>query len=185
MVEATGQVDYVNTSIGVATASLFVIEASMHIPPGYAMYIPSAIRKAIDLPVVGVGRFKDPLQAERALAEGHCDLVGVVRGQIADAEFAAKGRAGATDEIRLCLSCNQECGKDGSTAVWGAREPAHGREHCAPRPRRAGGAASASPLLVAVPDGRLQAAIAPPHGIGSRIRTGARRPGGVGSRHRA
>ena len=104
MVEATGQVDYINTSIGVATASLFMIEASMHIPPGYAMFIPCAIRKAVDLPVVGVGRFKDPLQAERALAEGHCDLVGVVRGQIADADFAAKARAGATDDIRLCLS---------------------------------------------------------------------------------
>ena len=90
LVEATGQVDYINTSIGVATASLFMIEASMHIPPGYAMFIPSAIRKAVELPVVGVGRFKDPLQAERALAEGHCDLVGVVRGQIADADFAAK-----------------------------------------------------------------------------------------------
>ena len=109
LVEARGQVDYINTSIGVATASLFMIEASMHIPPGYAMFIPSAIRKAVDLPVVGVGRFKDPLQAERALAEGHCDLVGVVRGQIADADFAAKAKAGATDEIRLCLSCNQEC----------------------------------------------------------------------------
>mgnify|MGYP006992429722 CR=1 FL=1 len=34
--EATGQVDYINTSIGVATASLFMIEASMHVPPGYA-----------------------------------------------------------------------------------------------------------------------------------------------------
>ena len=73
----------------------------MHIPPGYALFIPSALRKAVDLPVVGVGRFKDPLQAERALAEGHCDLVGVVRGQIADADFAAKARAGATDDIRL------------------------------------------------------------------------------------
>ncbi|NBO53233.1 MAG: mycofactocin system FadH/OYE family oxidoreductase 2, partial [Actinobacteria bacterium] len=109
LVEATGRVDYINTSIGVATASLFMIEASMHIPPGYAMFIPSAIRKAVDLPVVGVGRFKDPLQAERALAEGQCDLVGVVRGQIADPDFAAKSRAGATDDIRLCLSCNQEC----------------------------------------------------------------------------
>ena len=34
MVEATGQVDYINTSIGVATATLFMIEASMSIPPG-------------------------------------------------------------------------------------------------------------------------------------------------------
>jgi mycofactocin system FadH/OYE family oxidoreductase 2 len=130
IVEATGQVDYINTSIGVATASLFMIEASMHVPPGYAMFIPSAIRKAVDLPVVGVGRFKDPLQAERALAEGHCDLVGVVRGQIADADFVAKARAGSTDETRLCLSCNQECvGRMGLNRWLGCIEnPRTGRE---------------------------------------------------------
>jgi mycofactocin system FadH/OYE family oxidoreductase 2 len=130
MVEATGQVDYVNTSIGVATATLFMIEASMHIPPGYAMFIPSAIRKVVELPVIGVGRFKDPLQAERALAEGHCDLVGVVRGQIADADFAAKARAGAADAIRLCLSCNQECvGRMGLNRWLGCIEnPRTGRE---------------------------------------------------------
>ncbi len=130
MVEAQGLTDYINTSIGVATASLFMIEASMQVPPGYAMFIPSAIRKAVELPVVGVGRFKDPLQAERALAEGHCDLVGVVRGQIADASFAAKARAGMTEDIRLCLSCNQECvGRMGLNRWLGCIEnPLTGRE---------------------------------------------------------
>ncbi|MEI2637588.1 MAG: FAD-dependent oxidoreductase [Microthrixaceae bacterium] len=130
MVEATGNVDYINTSIGVATASLFMIEASMHIPPGYAMFIPSAIRDAVDLPVVGVGRFKDPLQAERALQEGQCDLVGIVRGQIADADFVRKARAGYTDDARLCLSCNQECvGRMGLNRWLGCIEnPRTGRE---------------------------------------------------------
>ncbi len=129
-VEQTGCIDYINTSIGVATASLFMIEASMHIPPNYAMFIPSAIRKAVDLPVVGVGRFKDPMQAERALAEGHCDLVGIVRGQIADPDFVAKSRAGAADDVRLCLSCNQECvGRMGLNRWLGCIEnPAAGRE---------------------------------------------------------
>ena len=130
IVDATGAVDYVNTSIGVATATLFMIEASMHVPPGYALFIPSAIRAAVPLPVVGVGRFKDPLQAERALDEGHCDLVGVVRGQIADADFAAKARAGLTEDIRLCLSCNQECvGRMGLNRWLGCIEnPRTGRE---------------------------------------------------------
>ncbi|HMS49481.1 MAG: mycofactocin system FadH/OYE family oxidoreductase 2 [Candidatus Microthrix subdominans] len=130
MVEATGAVDYLNTSIGVATASLFMIEASMHIPPGYASFIPSALREVVDLPVVGVGRFKDPLQAERALTEGHCDLVGVVRGQIADAAFAAKSRAGKVESVRLCLSCNQECvGRMGLNRWLGCIEnPRTGRE---------------------------------------------------------
>lgn len=130
MVESTGQVDYINTSIGVATASLFMIEASMHVPPGYAMFIPSAIRRAVELPVVGVGRFKDPLQAERSLSEGHCDLVGVVRGQIADADFVAKARAGEAADTRLCLSCNQECvGRMGLNRWLGCIEnPRTGRE---------------------------------------------------------
>jgi len=130
MIEEAGQVDYINTSIGVATASLHMIEASMHVPPGYAMYIPSAIRAAVSLPVVGVGRFKDPLQAERALAQGQADLVGVVRGQIADADFAAKARRGDTESIRLCLSCNQECvGRMGLNRWLGCIEnPLTGRE---------------------------------------------------------
>lgn len=130
MVEEQGLIDYVNTSIGVATASLFMIEASMAVPPGYALFVPSAIRKAIALPVVGSGRFKDPLQAERALEAGHCDLVGVVRGQIADPDFAAKARAGRAEDIRLCLSCNQECvGRMGLNRWLGCIENPHaGRE---------------------------------------------------------
>ncbi|MEC3977302.1 mycofactocin system FadH/OYE family oxidoreductase 2 [Amycolatopsis sp. H20-H5] len=130
LVEATGKVDYINTSIGVATATLYMIEASMHIPPGYAMFIPSAIREKVSLPVVGVGRFKDPVQAERALAEGQCDLIGVVRGQIADADFARKARSGNATHIRSCLSCNQECvGRMGLNRWLGCIEnPRTGKE---------------------------------------------------------
>ena len=169
LVEQTGAVDYVNTSIGVATATLFMIEASMHVPPGYAMFIPAALRAAVDLPVVGVGRFKDPLQAERALAEGHCDLVGVVRGQIADAEFAAKARAGAAGDIRLCLSCNQECvGRMGLNRWLGCIEnPTTGREAVEARSARPATHVSDVLVIGAGPAG-LQAAIAAA-GAGHRV----------------
>ncbi|HUR13544.1 MAG TPA: FAD-dependent oxidoreductase, partial [Mycobacteriales bacterium] len=156
--EDQGLTDYVNTSIGVATASLFMIVASMQVPPGYALFIPSALRKAIGLPVIGVGRFKDPRQADRALVEGHCDLVGVVRGQIADPDFAAKARAGLVDDVRLCLSCNQECvGRMGLNRWLGCIEnPRTGRESVplpAPtrRPKRV--------LVVGGGPGGLQAAL--------------------------
>jgi mycofactocin system FadH/OYE family oxidoreductase 2 len=109
LLEATGQVDYINTSIGVATSTLYMIEASMQAAAGYAMFIPAAIRRAVSIPVVGAGRITDPGQAERALADGECDLVAVVRGQIADPDFAAKARAGQPARIRGCLGCNQEC----------------------------------------------------------------------------
>lgn len=158
MVESTGSVDYINTSIGVATATLYMIEASMGVPPGYALFIPSAIREAVSLPVVGVGRFKDPLQAERALAAGQCDLVGVVRGQIADADFAAKARDGRAIDIRTCLSCNQECvGRMGLNRWLGCIEnPRTGRETVSlPPPRRPG----RKVVVVGGGPGGLQAAV--------------------------
>ncbi len=146
MLEADGLIDCINTSIGTATQTLYMIEASMRIPPNYAMFIPSAIRKAVRLPVIGVGRVKDPIQAERLLAEGHADLVGVVRAQIADPEFARKARENRADDIRLCLSCNQECvGRMGLNRWLGCIEtPATGQEkrfglgslRPSPRPKR-------------------------------------------------
>ncbi|HXA30774.1 MAG TPA: mycofactocin system FadH/OYE family oxidoreductase 2 [Acidimicrobiales bacterium] len=157
MVDATGRVDYINTSIGVATATLYMIEASMQVPPGYAMFIPSAIREAVAIPVVGVGRFKDPLQADRALESGQCDLVGVVRGQIADADFAAKAHSGHATEIRSCLSCNQECvGRMGLNRWLGCIEnPRTGLESIAlPPPHR-----RSRVLVIGGGPGGLQAAV--------------------------
>ncbi len=189
MVEMQGLTDYINTSIGVATASLFMIEASMHIPPGYAMFIPSAIREAVDLPVVGVGRFKDPVQAERALEEGHCDLVGVVRGQIADPDFARKARAGHTDDTRLCLSCNQECvGRMGLNRWLGCIEnPRTGREshgigmaRPAARPREVlvvgGGPAGLQAALAAARNGHRVTVVEAEHTLGGQIRVAASVP---------
>ena len=109
MVEAQGCADYLSTSTGIATATPYMIQASMRVPPGYSSFVPAAFKEAVSLPVVGAGRYKDPLEAERALRAGHCDLVAIVRGQIADPQFAVKARSGRAGSIRLCLSCNQEC----------------------------------------------------------------------------
>ncbi len=188
MIEERGHADYINTSIGVATSSLYMIEASMTVPPGYALFIPSAIRKAVRLPVVGVGRFKDPLQADRALTDGHADLIGVVRGQIADPDFAAKARAGHADDIRLCLSCNQECvGRMGLNRWLGCIEnPRAGREAF----RAAGPAAAPCRVIIAGGGpGGLQAAISAARrghnvavferddDVGGQVRVAARAPG--------
>ncbi|MDQ0380070.1 mycofactocin system FadH/OYE family oxidoreductase 2 [Amycolatopsis thermophila] len=134
-------VDYLNTSVGVATSSLYMVEPSMAVPRGYALPVAEAVRRAVSVPVVGVGRIKSPEEAERALAEGRCDLVGVVRGQIADPSFARKARAG--QPVRTCLSCNQECaGRMGLNRWLGCVEnPLAGREAVplpapGPRPKR-------------------------------------------------
>lgn len=130
ILDRDGLLDYFNTSIGTATHTLFMVEASMHIPPGYELFVAAALREVTDLPVIGVGRIKDPVQAEQILARGACDLVGMVRQQIADSYTAKKARAGRVEAIRLCISCNQECiGREGLNLDIGCIEnPATGYE---------------------------------------------------------
>ena len=50
---ATGAVDYINTTVGVATATLHMVVAGMRMDPGYAMHVPAAIRAAVGIPVIG------------------------------------------------------------------------------------------------------------------------------------
>jgi 2,4-dienoyl-CoA reductase-like NADH-dependent reductase (Old Yellow Enzyme family) len=106
--EATGQLDFINTSIG-EFHNLYMVEGSMHTPPGYQLFVSAGIREVVKLPVFCTGRIKDPIQAERILREGLADMVVVVRGQICDPEFTRKAREGRTEAIRLCISCNQYC----------------------------------------------------------------------------
>jgi len=130
MLTRHGMLDFFNTSIGTATHTLFMVEGSMHVPPGYQLFVSSAMRQVTDLPVFGVGRIKDPWQAEQILADGHADMIGMVREQIAEPFFAEKARAGKTENIRLCISCNQECiGRAGLNLDIGCIEnPATGYE---------------------------------------------------------
>ncbi len=184
LVEATGHVDYLNTSIGVATQTLYMIEASMAVRPGYALFIPAALRKATRLPVVGVGRFKDAVQADRALTAGQCDMVGVVRGQIADPDFARKSRSGHAEDVRLCLSCNQECvGRMGLNRWLGCIEnPRAGREAVAldapkQRPRKVlvvgGGPAGLQAAIAAAQHGHQVCVYEQAANVGGQVRIAA------------
>ncbi|HXX77957.1 MAG TPA: FAD-dependent oxidoreductase [Ktedonobacteraceae bacterium] len=127
--EATGQLDFINTSIG-EFHNLYMVEGSMHTPPGYQLFVSAGIREVVKLPVFCTGRIKDPIQAERILREGLAAMVDVVRGQICDPEFTRKAREGRTEAIRLCISCNQYCiGRMGLNLSLGCiQTPAIGNE---------------------------------------------------------
>ncbi len=127
--EATGQLDFINTSIG-EFHNLYMVEGSMHTPPGYQLFVSANIREVVKLPVFCTGRIKDPVQAERILREGLADMVDVVRGQICDPAFTRKAREGRTESIHLCISCNQYCiGRMGLNLSLGCiQTPATGNE---------------------------------------------------------
>jgi thioredoxin reductase len=56
---------------------------------------------------MATGRVLDPADAERLLADGVCDAVGMTRAQIADPSLARKAREGR--RITRCIGCNQGC----------------------------------------------------------------------------
>ncbi|WP_233496111.1 mycofactocin system FadH/OYE family oxidoreductase 2 [Geodermatophilus sp. TF02-6] len=186
-----GLVDYLSTTVGVATATLERVIPPMTTPPGCARCVSAAIRAAVDVPVVGVGRFLAPAQAERALADGDCDLVGVVRGQIADPEWAGKAVAGRAAEIRTCLGCNQECvGRVGRNRPLGCvTNPRAGREAPLPVPERrrrvlvvGGGPAGLRAAATAAQRGHAVTVWEQDPRTGGSIRTAASAPGRAGLR---
>lgn len=64
------------------------------------------IKKALDIPVMAVGRINDPVIANEILKTGQADLVCMARGLIADPEMPKKAKAGQFADIRTCIACN-------------------------------------------------------------------------------
>ena len=58
----------------------------------------AAVRTAVDVPVMAVGRLDDPSDAAAAVADGDADLVLLGRGLIAEPDWPAKVAAGRLDE---------------------------------------------------------------------------------------
>lgn len=79
-------------------------------PPAHLHEMAGRFRAAVPgIPAFVVGRIVDPQVAEEVLERGDADMVGMLRAHIADPEIVNKTREGRLDEIRYCISCNQEC----------------------------------------------------------------------------
>jgi len=108
--EATGKVDLINTSEGALYSTYAYAIASMYVPLGAFVPLVAKIREGLqNIPIIAVGRIKDPIQAEKILADGHADLVGMTRAHIVDPDAANKALAGELDDIRKCIACNYGC----------------------------------------------------------------------------
>jgi 2,4-dienoyl-CoA reductase-like NADH-dependent reductase (Old Yellow Enzyme family) len=93
--------DYFAFSQGNFTISLENHVPDMHFRRGHFLDIHKKLRPvAAGTPVMAIGRIATPAEAEAAIADGAGDLVGLTRALIADADWAAKARAGRVDDIR-------------------------------------------------------------------------------------
>jgi mycofactocin system FadH/OYE family oxidoreductase 2 len=106
--EASGAIDFIDLTLA-TFYNLYLVGASMHTPLGYTIPLAAGIKSVVKLPVFCTGRINDPVMAERVLADGQADMVGMVRAQICDPEMANKAKEGRLDEIRYCVADNQGC----------------------------------------------------------------------------
>jgi 2,4-dienoyl-CoA reductase-like NADH-dependent reductase (Old Yellow Enzyme family)/thioredoxin reductase len=102
-------VDAIHCSVGVFSTPGTMSIASMDTEPGFNLFRARAIKEAVNVPVIGVGRINDPELAEKAIASGDADLISFGRQHLTDPDFIAKAAAGNFEEIRRCVACNQGC----------------------------------------------------------------------------
>jgi mycofactocin system FadH/OYE family oxidoreductase 2 len=106
--EATGQIDFLDLSLG-TFHNLYLVEGSMHTPLAYTVPLSTAIRSIVNLPVFCTNRINDPHLAEKILEQGQADMIGMVRALICDPELPIKTMTGRAEDIRHCIACNQGC----------------------------------------------------------------------------
>jgi NADPH-dependent 2,4-dienoyl-CoA reductase/sulfur reductase-like enzyme len=98
-------VDYVSISAGASTmGTLHYTVMPMYQEQGVFSHFSEEIKKHVSIPVAIVGRIKDPVMADRLVAQKKADLVAMARAQIADPEMVEKARNGDMADIRLCLA---------------------------------------------------------------------------------
>ncbi len=127
--EASGLIDFMDLSIA-TFYNLYLVEGSMHTPLGYTIPLAAGIRERIKLPVFCTGRINDPVMAEKVLAAGQADMIGMCRALICDPFLPKKAFEGRLDDIRYCIGDNQGCiGRIGMNKLLGCiQNPAVGRE---------------------------------------------------------
>ncbi len=101
-------VDAFHVSGGVIDRFVTQMVNGASFPDGLNVAAAAAVKRAVEVPVIAVGRIHDPRLAERILQEGSADLVAMGRPLLADPELPEKVRSGRLAELRPCISC-QNC----------------------------------------------------------------------------
>ncbi len=105
ILETTDQIDFVDVSIG----SYFRQEkfiGGMYEPAGYMLPTSIPVTRSTALPTIVTGRITTLVEAERIVAEGLADFVGLTRAHIADPQIVAKTLSGRASQVRPCIACD-------------------------------------------------------------------------------
>ena len=104
----TGLIDFISViGSGADTHNLLAnCMPPMALPPEPFVHLAAGIKAVVKIPVMHAQSIRDAQQAERILAQGWVDMVGMTRAQIADPHMVIKIRDGREDQIKQCVGAN-------------------------------------------------------------------------------
>ena len=101
--------DCLDVTQGIIIRSPYGIEVPTYINHGGFIHFAEAIKKVVNIPVIGVGRIIDPRMADEFIQQGKADIIYMGRQLLCDPETPNKYFSGRTDEIKYCIGCLQGC----------------------------------------------------------------------------
>jgi len=103
-------VDCIDVSQGIILRSPFGITIPPYCEYGCYIHLPEAIKKAVNIPVMGVGNINDPRMADEFIQQGKADIINMGRQLICDPDTPNKYFNDEIDDIKRCIGCLQSCG---------------------------------------------------------------------------
>lgn len=103
--------DYIDVSQG---GSMYAGHGNLPVlyyPRACWVHLAAAIKKVVNIPVIGVGRVTSIEMAEKIVREGNMDMIYLARQQYVDNEIIAKFKKGKNSpcDVRQCLGCDTRC----------------------------------------------------------------------------
>ncbi len=101
--------DCLDITQGIMIKTSYGIEVPTYVDHGGFINFAEAIKKVVDIPVIGVGRIINPKMADEFIQQGKADIINMGRQLICDPETPNKFFNGKVDDIKFCIGCLQGC----------------------------------------------------------------------------
>jgi 2,4-dienoyl-CoA reductase-like NADH-dependent reductase (Old Yellow Enzyme family)/thioredoxin reductase len=88
-------------------ATGYLNQPTYYAEEGTFVHLAAAIKSVVHIPVIAVGRIRNPIMADRIVQDGKAHLVSMGRALIADPALPKKAAEGRLEAILPCLSCNR------------------------------------------------------------------------------